>query len=229
MNPLAAVGSVVGFGVAGFDPFGALIVVPALATGARRRVILLFFGTAWITTVLTGIVLGESVQHVVDWLRNLLDVPDPVRLTVQLAIATGLGLWAAHRWAHRNDTKPEKTKSSMLAGPTGMSLMGIFWGVTALTDPSFYGVATISASMSSLVAVAAVFTGWFLISQAPLCLVVIALAAGKDSRPVRHAVALARRTARPAAYVMTVLVAAISLLLLVNGMTYLVTGTFRPV
>lgn len=228
MNPLAAIGGVVGFGVAGLDPLGALMVVPALAAGARRRVVLLFFGTAWLTTVLTGIVLGESVQHVAAWLRNLLTVPDPVRLTVQLVLATGLGLWAAHRWAHRNDPKPEKTKKPRLAGPVGMSLMGIFWGVTALTDPSFYGVATISTSMSSIVAVTAVFTGWFLISQAPLCLVVLALAAGRDSRPVQRALGFARRTARPAAYVMTALLAAASLFLLVNGSTYLATGTYWP-
>lgn len=228
MNPLAAIGGIIGFGVAGLDPFGALVVVPALATGARRRVILLFFGTAWLTTVLTGIMLGESVQHVVAWLRNLLAVPDPVRLTVQLVAGTGLGLWAARRWASRNDTKPEKTKGSMLAGPTGMSLMGIFWGVSALTDPSFYGVATISASMPGILAVTAVFTGWFLISQAPLCLVVLALAAGKESRPVQRAVALARRTARPAAYVMTALLAAASVFLLLNGLIYLATGTYWP-
>lgn len=229
MNPLAVIGGIIGFGVAGLDPFGALVVVPALATGARRRVVLLFFGTAWLTTVLTGIMLGESVQHVVTWLRNLLAVPDPVRLTLQLATASGLGLWAAHRWTHRNDTKPERTKRSMLAGPTGMSLMGIFWGVSALTDPSFYGVATISASMPGILAVAAVFTGWFLISQAPLCLVVLALAAGKDSRPVQRAVALARRTARPASYVMTALLAAASLFLFVNGLSYPVAGTYWPV
>lgn len=228
MNPLAAIGGIVGFGVAGLDPFGALVVVPALATGARRRVILLFFGTAWLTTVLTGIVLGESVQHVVAWLRNLLMVPDAVRLTVQLVTATSLGLWAAHRWMHRNDARPEKTKKSMLAGPTGMSLMGIFWGVSALTDPSFYGVATISSSMPSILAVAAVFTGWFLISQAPLCVVVLALAAGRDSRPVQRAVRFARRTARPAAYVMTALLAAASLFLLVNGGAYLATGAYWP-
>lgn len=228
MNPLAAIGGIVGFGAAGLDPFGALVVVPALAHGARRRVVLLFFGMAWIATVLTGLVLGESVQHVVAWLRDLLDVPDPMRLTVQLVLAAGLGLWAARRWAHRNDTKPEKTKKPMLAGPVGMSLMGIFWGVSALTDPSFYGVATISATMPSLLAAAAVFTGWFLISQAPLCLVVLALAAGKDSRPVQRAVALARRVARPTSYVMTALLAAASLLLLVNGLTYLVAGTFQP-
>ncbi|MFD4324437.1 hypothetical protein ACFWQC_07370 [Nocardioides sp. NPDC058538] len=228
MNPLAAIGGIVGFGVAGLDPFGALVVVPALATGARRRVVLLFFGTAWLTTVLTGIALGESVQHVVAWLRNLLSVPDPVRLTVQLVTAIGLGLWAAHRWAHRNDARPEKTKKSMLAGPTGMSLMGVFWGVSALTDPSFYGVATIGASMPSLLAGAAVFSGWFLISQAPLCLVVLTLAAGKDSRPVQRAVALARRTARPASYVMTALLATASLFLVASAAAYLATGTYWP-
>lgn len=227
MNPLAAIGGIIGFGIAGLDPFGALVVVPALSVGVRRRVILLFFGTAWLTTVLTGIALGESVQHVAAWLRDLFTVPEPVRLTVQLVVAAGLGLWAAHRWAHRNDTKPERTKP-MLAGPIGMSLMGTFWGVSALTDPSFFGVATIGASMQSMLAVAAVFTGWFLISQAPLCVVVLALAAGRDSRPVQRAIRFARRIARPAAYVMTVLLAAASLLLIVNGGTYLATGTYWP-
>ncbi|MEU2199221.1 hypothetical protein [Isoptericola sp. NPDC019482] len=228
MSTLAVVGSVFGLGVAGLDPFGALLVVPALAAGARRRVVLLFFATAWLTTVLTGLVLGESVQHVVAWLRDALSVPDPVRLVAQLVAAAGLGVWAARRWVRRHDPAPER-KRSVLAGPVAMSLAGIFWGVSALSDPTFYALATVGASAPSLLAGAAVFTGWFLVSQAPLCLVVLALAAGKDSPPVRRAVALARRTARPAADVLTALLAATAVLLAANAATFVSGGAYWPV
>jgi len=228
VNPLAVIGSVFGLGIAGLDPFGALIVVPALAAGARRRIILLFFAVAWFTTVLTGLVLGESVQHVAAWMRDAIAVPGPVRLVVELVAAAALGTWAVRRWVRRNEPRAP-SRRPLLAGPVAMSLAGTFWGVSALSDPTFYGLAAVASNTPSLVTAAAVFTGWFLISQAPLCLVVLALAAGKDSRPVKRAIALARRTARPAGHVMTILLALAALLLVANAGTYLINGLFWPI
>lgn len=228
MNPLAAIGGVFGLGVAGLDPFGALIVVPALATGTRRRVVLLFFGAAFLTTVLTGVVLGESVQYVSAWLGDGIAIPDPVRLVVQLFAGACFALWATRRWARRNNVSQEKGSKSILAGPVGMLVAGIFWGVSALTDPSFYGVATIATGLQNTLGFVLAFSGWFLVSQAPLCLVVLTLAAGRGSRPVQCAVAFAQRIARPAGYAMTALLAVVALLLILNGLTYLGGAGYWP-
>lgn len=227
MNAWAITGSVVGLGIAGLDPLGALMVVPALAAKARRRVVMLFFTTAAFFTIATGLVLGESVRHLTAWLENL-TVPAPVRLAVQLVAAAGLGWWAAHRWVHRKDPKQEKGRS-VLAGPVAMSLAGTFWGVSAVTDPSFLALAAIDSRIENLLVSVAIFAGWFVVSQAPLCAVVLALAAGRDSAPVRRSLALAQRLAAPTAVILTFLLAATAGFLILNAVTYLTGGAFWPV
>lgn len=227
MNALKIAGSVLGLGLAGLDPVGALMVVPALAAGARRRIVMLFFGTAAFFTITTGLVLGESVQYLTTWLEALA-IPGPVRLVIQVVVAAGLGWWAVDRWSHRKDSKPEK-KRSVLAGPVAMSLAGTFWGLSAVTDPSFLALAAIDSRIENLLVSVAVFTGWFVVSQAPLCAVVLTLAAGRDSTPVRYSLALAQRLATPTAVILTLLLAVSSVLLLLNACTYLSGGAFWPI
>lgn len=228
MNPLAAMGAILALGVAGLDPFGALIVVPALSAGARRRVVLVFFGAALLTTVAVGVLLGESVQHVSGWLSQALSVPTWVRATVELAGAAALAGWAVRRWTRRDDPARPRGRTA-LAGSVGMLLAGVGWGASALSDPSFYGVAAIASRLHSTTASVAAYTGWFLLSQAPLVALVIALTAGRRSRPVRRLIVMARRLAKPSALVMTVLLALLAVLLVGNAATLLVTGAFWPI
>ncbi|WP_431710741.1 hypothetical protein [Glutamicibacter uratoxydans] len=190
MNAWAITGSVVGLGIAGLDPLGALMVMPAVMAGVRRHVVMLFFTTAAFFTIATGVLLGESVQYVVSWLENL-TVPVSVRLAVQIVTAAGLGWWAIYRWIHRKDPKQEKKSKTVLVGPMAMSLAGTFWGVSAVTDPSFLALAAIDSRIGNLLVSVALYLGWFVVSQAPLCAVVLALAAGRDSAPVRRSLALA--------------------------------------
>ncbi|HLS92056.1 MAG TPA: hypothetical protein VK015_00915 [Microbacterium sp.] len=227
MNPLAVVGSVIGLGVAGLDPVGALMVIPAIAAGARRRVVMAFFLTSAVVTVATGLILGESVQLLTRWLADL-TIPDPVRLLAQLVAAAALGWWAVHRFNHRNDPEDDKKKSA-LGGAVGMTLLGAFWGVSAVTDPSFLALAAIDSQIDSVLASVAVYVGWFVVSQAPLCVVVLTLAAGRNSAPVQRAIAFARRLAKPTDAILTALLALAALLLVLNAATLAVAGAFWPI
>lgn len=227
MNAIEIAGSVLGLGLAGLDPVGALMVVPALAAGARRRIVMLFFGTAAFFTIATGLVLGESVQYLTIWLESL-TIPGTARLVAQVIVAAVLGWWAVHRWSHRKDSRPEK-KRSVLARPVAMSLAGTFWGFSAVTDPSFLALAAIDSRIENMLVSVAVFAGWFVVSQAPLCAVVLTLAAGRDSKPVRYSLTLAQRLAAPTAVILTLLLVASSVLLFLNAVTYLSGGAFWPV
>lgn len=227
MNVAGTIGGVFGLGIAGLDPIGALIALPALASGARRRVIVIFFTAALVTTVATGVALGESVQYVIAWLTEVLTVPDPLRLTLQLAGAAGLGYWAARRWRDRNKPKPEKKKPHA-SGVAGMGLLGIAWGASSLTDPTFFGVAAIGATLPGVVPAALAYAGWFLVSQAPLAAVALTLAAGRDSAPVRRVSTIARRLARPTSHMFTALLGLAAIALAINAVTYLLAGSFWP-
>jgi|GEM_PF-5761001 len=227
MNLPTAISTVVGLGLLGLDPFGALIVISSIATGVRRRVVIVFFATALVSTVLTGFLLDESVQHINAWITSTFTVTPSVRATVQLLATVGLGLWTAHAWKHRNQQRKD-SKATVLAGASGMVLLGIFWGVSAITDPSFYGITALSAASESIAFAVAAFTGWFLVSQAPLTLVVLTLAAGKNSSAVRRAISLAQATAKPARYTLAILLAIATVALALNTLTYVANGTFWP-
>lgn len=228
MSPLAMTAAVIGLGLGGFDPFGALIVLPAIAAGARRRAVAGFFLSAAVVTIATGLVLGESVQYVTRFLADAIEVPDPVRLMIQAVAAVGIGVWAWVRWHRRNAPQKQRSRPSRLVGMWPMTLAGVLWGISALTDPTFYGAAALSATTPSAVSSAIIFTAWFLISQLPLCLVVTALALGQDSALFTRVTRLVSRLSTTTAPLLTILLAATSFLLFLNAGTYLVTGEFSP-
>lgn len=229
MNPFAATVSVLGLGLAGFDPFGALIVLPALAMGAKRRVVVLFFVVSGLATVLAGVLLGQSVELIFAWLAENLAIPAPARAALQVLAAGALGYWAVRRWNARHEPPKERRKKPFLAGAAGMSLAGLGWGVGALTDPTFFGVAGVTTTFQSTLEVTLAFTAWFLVSQAPLVLVVLALAAGRDSWIMRRVGALAEKLARPTSYLLTFTLAILALALAANAVSYLASGAFWPV
>ena len=60
-----------------------------------------------------------------------------------------------------------------------------------MTDPSFLALSAIDSHNDNLLVSVVLFLGWFVVSQASLCAVVLALAAGRDCAPVRRSLALA--------------------------------------
>lgn len=227
MNTLSIFGSVVGLGVAGLDPVAPFVVMPALAAGARRRTVFLFIITAGVFTIATGLALGESVQFLRSWLEKL-TIPTSVRLAAQTLLAVGLGCWAAYRFAHRRDT-PSGRMASLVRGPVMMVLLGALWGISSTGDPSFLALATIDSQNNDLATSLAIFTGWFLVSQAPLGCLLLALLAGRDSAPVQRALGMIQRLAAPTAMILTAALAAAAVLLAVNTATFLSEGSFWPV
>lgn len=229
MTP-GALGLVLGLGLAGFDPVGALVVIPALLAGTRTRVVVVFVVSSLLSTVATGVVLAEFADLVLPWLRQVLDVPDVVRLVAQSVIAALLGWWALRRRGESGrELEVPEFLTALLTTSGGMALAGIAWGVLALGDPSFYGVALLTADASGVGGTMVAFALWFVVSQSPLCLVAGALVFGRDSRAMQAAIRAARRSAAPAARLATALAALTAVVLLTNALTFVVTGSFWPV
>lgn len=227
MSTLSIIGSVIGLGVTGLDPVAPFVVMPALVAGARRRTVVLFFVTAGVFTIATGLVLGESVQFLSSWLDTV-TIPSTVRLAGQALVAASLGCWAVYRFIHRRD-EPSGKMSALVRGPVMMVLIGAAWGVSSTADPSFLTLATIDSQNDDLASSLAIFMGWFLISQAPLGCLLLALMAGRESAPVQRVLAGIQRLAAPTALLLTAALAGASVLLAMNTVTFLAEGSFWPV
>lgn len=93
MSTGALAGSVVVLGLAGSDRLSALLEVPALAAGAKRRVVMPFSSTVafFVFTVAAGLALGESVSRVIPRLQEL-GVPDWSGAALVLSAGAGLGI-----------------------------------------------------------------------------------------------------------------------------------------
>lgn len=228
MNTFAALTATVGLGLAGLDPIGALMIIPAVLSGTRRRVIALFPLFTVVATLVTGLVLGESIGLIVDWLRRTFSISDTSRGVLQIVVAALLALWVIRKLRKRDESDRPKTRKSLMSGPFGLSMVGVLWGVASLTDPSFFGVAAIAAGRG-LIEASGLYLLWGVVSQAPLVVLMVALVAGKNSHPVQRAMEWAEKSAKPAGNLMTVLLGAVAVLLVANALTFFVAGTYWPI
>lgn len=224
-----------GLGVAGLDPTGALLAVAALAAGARPRAVLLFGALVLVLTAVLGTVLsltaGASLAGV-DWASSLPGGP----LTAALeAVAGAVALvWAAARLRRgaAGSAREEAAVASgrrsgaRLASGAGMAGAAVLFTAGAVLDPSFLGVVVLAGRAEPLPAVLAAHLVWSVVSQAPLVLLLVAVARGGHER----ATALFTRwwaRARPVVrHAVTAALVLLGLGLLLDAGWYAATGRF---
>ncbi len=164
-------------GVAGFDLSGALITITAVSMGLKRKEICTFALTNLIGTVTIGLAcsyfLGTNVSHLSDWLNHN---SATIRAVFQLVIGCLLLILFAERVF-----LSKKKDGQFFEKPIneGMLTLGIAFAISALTDPSFISLITLSAYHRQWLAVAAAHCIWIAISQAPSFIITIALLLGK--------------------------------------------------
>lgn len=225
---MGAVLLVLALGVAGLDAVGALVVIPAILAGARTRVVLAFAAAALASTVLAGVLVTGALDLLLPWLRGVLDAPGWLRVLVQVLLATALGWWAARRGGTDELEVPPFVRT-LLTTSGGLGAVGMLWGLSALAEPTFLGVALLLADGPGLATTAGAFALWFLVSQAPLCLVAGTLVVARDSRAVQRTIDVARTSAGVGVLLSRVIAGAVALALVANAATWVVTGAFWPV
>lgn len=167
-------------GVAGFDPSGAIVIISALAVGAKKKDVCIFAITTFIGTVTVGVacsyLLGSSIEYIADWLNY---IPDSIWLVLEFIVVGALFKWFVDRTFRKKEK--EKKEESFLAKyiKKGLFAVGVFFAVTALTDPSFIAVITLSGHNMHFAEVLVANALWILISQSPIFILTIAVLLGK--------------------------------------------------
>lgn len=223
-----------GLGVAGLDPTGALLAVAALAAGARPRAVLAFGALVLVLTAALGVVLSVTVGASlagVDWVGALPGGPVTAALE---ALAGALALaWAARRLRRGADAVREEAAAdagrrsgARLAGGAGLTGAAVVFTAGAVLDPSFVGLVVLAGRGEPLVGVVAAHLVWSVVSQAPLVLLLVAVARGGHQRA---SAVFARWWGRVRPAVRHVVTAALALLgagLLLDAGWYAATGRF---
>lgn len=226
MNLFAIISGTVGFGILGLDPIGALIALSYLATGGRRRVVVVFFTLAAVFTLLTGLALEPVIHFGNVALHWLTTVHPAARIGVEVAAALALGVWA-----YIDITQPAKTatvKKKRKAGLWMMILLGVWWGVSAATDPTFYGPVALGRSSGGRLGVLLACALWFVLSQAPLVALMVGLSRGKDSRIILTINKFSYKLLDISRKFLGWALALVALAILANAMSFVVAGKFIP-
>ena len=169
-----------GLGLAGLDPSGALFAVGALGAGARERHVVAFgfvtlLGTAAFGTVLS-LTVGPRITDL-DW-GFLFSSPGAL---IEAALGLVLVAWGvAH--ARRPATRAPKPRSPRGRGPAVLLAFAVLFALMAVLDPTFDALVVIAGRGEPFWSVAVAHSIWIVVSQAPLVLLLAAMAGGKHER-----------------------------------------------
>jgi hypothetical protein len=170
-----------GLGLAGLDPAGALLAVGALGGGARERHVAAYGLVALLGTAAFGAALSLTVGSRVadiDWVA-LTD--GPVAAVVEAVLGLGLVAWGVAR-ARRPATRAPKPRSTRGTGPAALVAAGALFALSAILDPTFVSLAVVAGRDGAFWSVVAAHSVWVLVSQAPLVVLLVAMAGGAHGR-----------------------------------------------
>jgi cytochrome c biogenesis protein CcdA len=169
-----------GLGLAGFDPAGALFAAGALAAGARERHVVAFglvtcLGTAAFGTALS-LTVGPRITDL-DW-GWFFSSPGAL---IEAVLGLVLVAWGLAR-AWRPTTRAPKPRSPRGTGPLALLALAVLFALMAILDPTFDALVVIAGRGEHFWSVAVAHSVWIAVSQAPLVLLLAAMASGKHRR-----------------------------------------------
>lgn len=156
-------------GVAGFDPFGFLALLAAMALGAGRRAAVVLLATVLTSTAVFGVAASFGLAAAAQRLIGASPQPSG-RTWAIILVAAGVALtgWGVLRW--RTPGKQAAAIDVPVRGTSTLAMLsvGLLIGLSALIDPAFYAMALLAGGTDRLTARLGVVIGWTLLSQIAL-------------------------------------------------------------
>ncbi|QGF23844.1 hypothetical protein [Raineyella fluvialis] len=234
MTGWQAVAACVGLSIVGFDPFGALALLAAVARGAGRAAAVAFTAAGAAVIVAAAMILDLLASVVLQ--HGVPPIPDVVWGTVEALAAAGLLFWGVRRLASRrrdggrpghesDEDEEERPRRQRGTGIAAMTLAGLVYGLTVLGDPGFWGLVALVHRLHAgpALGIAAL---WWLLSQSPLVALAIAVALGAGDPVGRWMRRTWRSLAGPLGRVGTALILLAGLGLGLDVVLWLMTGSF---
>lgn len=220
--------TVITLGLIGLDPVGALIGITAMATGSKRRTVILYGLAVLMTTIATGTVISlTSATFLADFDWTLSWIPDTHGAIIQVILGLALLVYGIHRWQNRNKAEDEKSERRS-GGALILIGTGLLFGVTAPIDPTFVGLSVVAGNTENLLAILVAHTGWILISQLPLVVWLVAVMMNRHQKVMVKIQSSWARVRPYVAHSITGLVSAAGALLLVEIGWWLSFGSWFP-
>ena len=214
-----------GLGLAGLDPGGLLVAAGALAVGAHERYVAAYGLVTLLGTVAFGtalsLVVGPRVADI-DW--GALATSTGAGL-LEIALGVGLVAWGIAR-ARRPATQAPKPRSPRGRGPLALLALAVLFALSAVLDPTFVSLAVLAGRGEPFWTVVAAHSVWVIVSQAPLVLLLAAMAGGKHERFVAGFRSFWERVRPAVGRMVTAAALLVGAFFVVDGGWWLATGEF---
>lgn len=214
----------VGLGIAGFDPFGALLVAGALSIGASRWAALSFTLASAVVPISLALVAGHTLGPVIAAIEQRVQLPASVWVVVTFAVGVAMIGWAALRLLRPPVERVEHAPRNVSAN--AMALAGLAFGVTVLADPPYYAIIAVVSRNPDPAARAVAIVIWFLLAQCLLIALVVAAFTGSHRRAAEWLRRAWHRASPAINRTITIALLAAGTLLVADGLWYLATGHF---
>lgn len=214
----------IGLGIAGFDPFGALLVAGALTIGASWRAALSFTLASAVVPIPLALLAGHALGPAITAIEEHLSLPASIWVVITLGAGVAMIGWAVRR-IRRPPGEP-KERPPLDVSARAMALAGLAFGVTVLADPAYYAIIAVVARNPDPAARAAAVVVWFLISECLLIALVVASFTGAHRRAAEGLRRAWRRASPVINGFITIALLVVGVLLILDGTWFLITGHF---
>lgn len=217
----------IGLGIAGIDPFGAILLFVAIRAGAERPKVIALTISAFVATVAVGVIIALVGSRLVE------NVPSEVSSEtgviwayLEIGMALLIGYWLIRNSKCSDDS--EQKKHRPLAGKTmpAYILAGVIFSATALIDPTFLAVAVVVVESNSLFLNIIAFSIWTLVSQFMLFGLFIAHLFGVDNQIAIKSIKLWQHHQLLFKKLLYITGVVAMLLLLADAIYYMINGIF---
>lgn len=215
------VGGLLVLGLAGFDPISGLLAIAALASGARRREILVFAAICLLVPTAMGIALSLTLgatEVKVSW--SSVDWDSPWLALLQGVLAVVLLVWALRR---TRSTRRPIGKTPRGTSMRAMVVLALGVGGGFILDPIFLAV-VVFAGRAGVWGIVIAHATWTLMCQPLVVVVALAVATGRDQPVTLVLNRLLGRFGPVLRVALTWLIVVAGLLLAADVATYVLTG-----
>lgn len=174
---------VIGLGIAGLDPFGAVLLVSAITAGAGRTKVFAFATSVFATSVLTGTAMAILGNRLFEGSDANTSSSSPAWAYLEVGTALFIVLWLA-RGLRSTDDQAAPQRRNIAESTPAIAAAGAAFTVTSVLDPTFLATAAVAGQSGSIVTALLSFALWTLISQIMLFSLVAAFNFGAHERAV---------------------------------------------
>lgn len=169
-------------GLSGMDVLGLFVATYALSKNSKRKDVYIFSTTILFMSVLLGLLFSKVLSFSINYFTNILDsISGKLYAIISFILGLVLLYWFLIRLV--NEEKIDKKEGFFVSFiKKDLFLVSILFSLWIVTDPTFWGIVTITSISNNYILDIISFVIWIILSELPLYVLVIFMLINKDQK-----------------------------------------------